>query len=97
MFDDPEELIGLLNIAAESAIKGVEVLANASSSKILGGDSVLRSKTDNIVDGDGDVYPWGWNHVHCGSVRRKLVTRGRICHRNVLLSIKVLKICSRSS
>ena len=54
MFDDPEESIGLLNIAAESAIKGVEVLANASSSKILGGDSVLRSKTDDIVDGDGD-------------------------------------------
>ena len=95
MFYDLEESIGLLNIAAESAIKGVEVLANASSSKILGGDSVLRSKTDDIVDGDGDVYPWGWNRVRRGSVRRKLVTRGCICRRKVLLSIKVLKICSR--
>ena len=97
MFDDPEESIGLFNDPAESIIKGVKVLANASSSKILGGDSALRSKTDNIVDGDGDVYPLGWNRVRRGSVRRKLVTRGRICRRKVLLSIKVLKICSRSS
>ena len=100
MLVDPEESIGLWYDSVESVMKGVEVRANASSGLMLGGDSALRFKPDvgdETGDGDGDVYPWGWNRVRRGSVGLKLVTRGSILRRKVLLFIKLLKICSRSS